>query len=295
MVVTKIDVHIHAALHRQARRPSMRNPEDCYLAEPEELLEHLAGQGVEQALLMSSGTADPDTGNEACCRMAAEHPGRLGWMANLEDTTPPEQVYTLLESCKNKGAVGVGEVAVNQWMDSPLLCALFAAAQDLDLPVTCHMSPEPGYNYGVCDRAGLPLLEQTLRRYPRLKLLGHSQLFWLEISGDCPRQGNDARNAMGRGPVTPGGRVPALFAAYPNLYGDLSAYSASCAILRDEEFGLAFLERYQDRLLFGTDTLNRHQTFPLGKFLDRAVEEGRLSTAAYQKICRDNARRLFHL
>lgn len=293
--MTKIDVHIHAALHRQVRSPNPRNPADCYLAEPAELLEHLAGQDIGRAVLMSSGTIDPETGNEACCRMAAEHPDRLEWMANIDDTIRPEQVHDLLASCKAKGAVGVGEVAVNQWMDSPLLTALFEAAQTLELPVTCHMSPEPGYNYGVCDRAGLPLLERTLRAYPRLKLLGHSQLFWLEISGDCPRKGNDARNAMGRGPVTPGGRVPELFAAYPNLYGDLSAYSASCAILRDEAFGLAFLEENQDRLLFGTDTLNKHQTFPLGKFLDRAVAEGRLSTTAYEKICRDNARRLFHL
>lgn len=293
--MNKIDVHIHSALHKQMHRPSPRNPEDCYLAEPEELLDHLGAQGVEQAILMSSGTADPDTGNDACCRMAEEHPENLHWMANIDGTTPPEQVYDLLAACKAKGAVGVGEVAVNEWMDSPRLTAVFAAAQELDLPVTCHMSPEPGYNYGVCDRTGLPLLEQTLRRYPQLKLLGHSQLFWLEISGDCPREGNDARNAMGRGPVAPGGRVPALFRDFPNLYGDLSAYSASCAILRDEEFGLAFLEENQDRLLFGTDTLNKHQTFPLGKFLDRAVSEGRLSTTAYEKICRENARQLFHL
>ena len=90
-------------------------------------------------------------------------------------------------------------------------------------------------------------------------------------------------------------RIEVLFPERCNLYGDLSAYSASCAILRDEEFGLAFLEENQDRLLFGTDTLNKHQIFPLGKFLDRAVAEGRLSTIAYEKICRENARQLFHL
>ena len=100
---------------------------------------------------------------------------------------------------------------------------------------------------------------------------------------------------MGRGPVTPGGRVPALLAACPNLYADLSAFSASCAILRDEAFGLAFLETWQDRLLYGTDTLNRHQVFPLGRFLDRAVADGRLSRTAYEKICRENARQLFRL
>lgn len=66
------------------------------------------------------------------------------------------------------------------------------------------MSPEPGYEYGVCDYAGLPLLEQTLKHFPKLKILGHSQLFWLEISSDCPKEGNQNCTAMGRGPIQPG-------------------------------------------------------------------------------------------
>ena len=53
---------------------------------------------------------------------------------------------------------------------------------------------------------------------------------------------------------------------YPNLCADLSAYSATCAILRDEAFGLAFLEKFQNQLLYATDTLNRYQTFPAGYF-----------------------------
>ena len=89
--------------------------------------------------------------------------------------------------------------------------------------------------------------------------------------------------------------MPALLDRYPNLYADLSAYSASCAILRDEAFGLAFLEKYQDRLFYATDTLNHCQTFPLGKFLDGAAADGRLSAGAYQKICRDNAQRVYGL
>ena len=291
----KIDVHIHAALHRQLHRPNPRNPKDCYVAEPTELLAHLETQGISQALLMSSGEANPDTGNEACRLMALAHPDKFAWRCNIDAGTKPSDVRGILAQRKEQGAVGVGELAVNEWMDSPLLSAVFAAAEELDLPVTIHMSPEPGYNYGVCDHPGLPLLEQTLQRYPKLKLLGHSQLFWLEISGNCPREGNDARNAMGRGPVTPGGRVSALLAAYPNLYGDLSAYSGSCALMRDKAFGIKFLETWQDRLLYGTDTLNRYQTFPLGQFLDQAVADGLLSNVAYEKICKENARKLFRL
>lgn len=291
----KIDVHIHASLHRREHQPNPFNPEDCYFAEAQELVEHLNSQGIGQAILMSGGPSNPEAGNEACRQMAEKFPGVLSWMCNIDGETDPAQIQTILSDCKAKGAKGVGELAVNEWMDSPRLSALFAAAEELGLPVTIHMSPEPGFNYGVCDKPGLPLLEKTLQQHPKLKILGHSQPFWLEISGDCPREGNEARNGVGRGPVTPGGRVPALFDAYPNLYGDLSAFSASCAILRDEEFGLQFLEKYQDRLLYATDTVNRHQVFPLGKFLDEAVESGRLSQEAYRKICWENAQRLFSL
>ncbi len=98
-----------------------------------------------------------------------------------------------------------------------------------------------------------------------------------------------------QGPVTPGGRVPQLFEKYPNLYGDLSANSAGCAIMRDLDFGLAFLERYADRLFFATDMVNTEMVFPLGAWLDRQCEEGRLSRAAHQAVCRENARRVFGL
>ena len=33
----------------------------------------------------------------------------------------------------------------------------------------------------------------------------------------------------------------------------------------------------------------------MGQFLDKAVADGRLSRTAYEKICRENAVKLFHL
>lgn len=82
---------------------------------------------------------------------------------------------------------------------------------------------------------------------------------------------------------------------YPNLYGDLSAYSASAAILRDEAYGIAFLETFQNRLLFATDTMNQYQIFPLGQFLEKSVREGRLSRQAYENICYYNAKRVYDI
>lgn len=133
-----------------------------------------------------------------------------------------------------------------------------------------------------------------LKKYPDLKILGHSQTFWIEISGDAPTD-REGRNSWGDGPEVPGGRVPELFARYPNLYGDLSANSGSRAIMRDPEFGLAFLGKYAHRLFFATDMVNKDTVFPLGAWLDEQVEKGNLSRSAYNKICFENAQRVFGL
>ena len=133
-----------------------------------------------------------------------------------------------------------------------------------------------------------------LKTYPRLKLLGHSQTFWIEMSGDAPTE-KEARNQWGQGPVVPGGRVPELFAKYPNLYGDLSANSGSRAIMRDEAFGLKFLETYADRLFFATDMVNKDMVFPLGAWLDEKLASGELKEETYEKIVRRNAERIFGL
>lgn len=296
-MMKKIDTHVHAALVKTPTKGGdPRHPEQHYVATPGELRPHLEAQGICHAVLMSSGETEGAAGgadNAGCRAIAAAHPEWFSWMCNF-DARDPATVADRMARCKAQGAVGVGELTINEWLDSPMLQAVLAAAAGQGLPVTVHMSPRPGMGYGVCDHWGLPLLEQALADRPRLMLVGHSQLFWMEISGDCPKD-DAARSGYGRGPVVPGGRVPALLDRYPNLYADLSAYSASCAILRDEAFGLAFLEKYQDRLFYATDTLNSHQIYPLGKFLDDAAADGRLNPDAYRKICRDNARRVYGL
>lgn len=293
----KIDVHIHCAPRRMPRE-NPRNSQAAYVADPQEMRRHLQEQGVGRAVLMSGGEDAagvlPGTSNRDCQMIVRREPGFFAWMCNV-DPVSPETLPHRLAAYKAQGAVGVGELTVNQWIDGPFLTALFAAAQQTDLPVLFHMSPEPGFAYGICDKPGLPLLEQALRRFPALKLVGHSQMFWLELSADCPRHDSRARCGFGRGPVVPGGRVERLMRAYPNLYGDLSAYSGSCAILRDEAYGLAFLEEFSERLFFGTDTINQQNKFPLGAFLDRSLEDGRLSRRAWENICWRNAQRVFGL
>lgn len=287
-MMEKIDLHLHLTPRQLPKLGKLD------LASAENMLPHLRELGIRKGVLMSSAEKGLPFGtNKANRKICARFPDRYAWMCALKPGRP-ETVLERLKACREQGAVGVGELTVNRRLDDPFLQALFAAAEELELPVTIHMSPEVGYSYGVVDDPGLPLLEEVLKKYPGLKLLGHSQTFWIEISADAPRE-KEARNQWGQGPVIPGGRVPELFGRYPNLYGDLSANSGSRAIMRDPEFGLSFLEQYADRLFFATDMANTSMVFPLGPWLDEQAASGRLSREAYEKICWGNAQRIFGL
>ena len=284
----KIDIHLHLS-----ERP-IPDGLGMKISSGAEMLPHLDELGIGFGIIMSSGEKQAMFGSNASCRRIAEqYPDRYAWMCGL-DEMEPETVYERLKQYREEGAVGVGELAVNHRLDHPFLEAVFQAAEALGLPVLFHMSPEEGFQYGVVDEPGLPLLERALNKYPKLIFIGHSQPFWHEISGDAGKS-REERYEWGKGPVTPGGRLGQLFEKYPNLYGDLSANSGGCAMMRDEVFGLAFLEAWKDRLMFGTDMVNVDMEFPLGGWLDQKVEEGALSFTACQAIVSGNAKRIFGL
>lgn len=285
----KIDLHMHIMTMWNLPKLGKIN-----ISGPKQMMEHMDELGIEKAVLMSSGEKKSLLGkNKLSKKIAEKYPDRFAWMCML-DPVKPDTVYQRLATYKSQGAVGIGELMINKRLNDPFLQAVFAAAQELELPITIHMSPEEGYKYGVVDEPRLPLLEEVLQKYPNLKILGHSQTFWIEISADAPDE-KEGRSSWGQGPVVPGGRIPELFAKYENLYGDLSANSAGCAIMRDPQFGLQFLKTYQDRLFFATDMVNDDMVFPLGSWLDEQMQKGTLSKDAYEKICWENAKRIFGL
>ena len=284
----KIDLHLHLTPFQIPKLGKMN------LASAKNMLPHLQELGIGKGVLMSSAEKGLPFGTTAANRKICQiFPDRYAWMCAV-DPKGREPVYDRLARFKEQGAIGVGELTCNRRLDDPFLQELFAAAEKLELPVTIHMSPEVGYSYGVVDDPGLPMLEEVLKKFPRLNILGHSQTFWIEMSADAPTD-REGRNSWGEGKIVPGGRVPALFEKYPNLWGDLSANSGGNAIMRDEEFGLWFLETYADRLFFATDMVNTDMVFPLGGWLDEMVSAGKLSRSAYEKICFGNAQRVFGL
>ena len=285
----KIDLHMHIMTAWNLPKLGKVN-----ISGPSKMIAHMEELGIGKAVLMSSGEKKVPLGKNSICRkICQKYPDHFAWMCML-DGNDEGTIYERLAEYKRQGAIGIGELSINKRLDDSFLQTVFAAAEKLGLPVTIHMSPEVGYSYGVVDEPRLPLLENVLQKYPKLKVLGHSQTFWIEMSADAPDE-KEARNSWGKGPVIPGGRVPELFAKYDNLYGDLSANSAGQAIMRDPKFGLEFLETYCDRLFFATDMVNSDMVFPLGAWLDEQVQNGTLSREAYEKICWKNAQKVFGL
>lgn len=183
----------------------------------------------------------------------------------------------------DQGAAGFGEVKCGLPLDDPRLQLQFAACNELGLPVLLHLDGER-----CLDDVRLSRLEATLARFPQATFIGHAPGFWGAVSGDFR---DDERTGYPKRPVAPGGAVPRLLEAYPNLMADLSAGSGANAISRDREHGRAFLERYADRLLFATDLLMQGQEVPQFELLASLD----LPAEVLDPISRGNAERLLNL
>ena len=94
------------------------------------------------------------------------------------------RVRFILGWYKDMGAKGCGEITANMYADDPKIDNLFSHCEELDMPIIIHIAPVLGRSYGIVDELGLPRMEKILKKFPKLKLLGHSQVFWSEISAD---------------------------------------------------------------------------------------------------------------
>jgi predicted TIM-barrel fold metal-dependent hydrolase len=150
-----------------------------------------------------------------------------------------------------------GEWSYRLPLDDPRAIELFRVAGRLGAPVILHMDVPwlPAQKDGpmVYQQhwygGTVANLERAMLACPDTIFVGHGPGFWREISADADREPSPYPN----GPVVPGGRLLPLLERYPNLWADLSAGSGLNGIRRSPEVGLALIQRFQDRLLFGRD------------------------------------------
>jgi len=294
-----IDIHTHVSLLPFAGGAGLKT---AFLS-PRQLIDLYDEVGIDRGVLLPivspEGTEMIQSVYEVV-KARLRHPDRLIPFCNVDPrqsvNSPDCDLSVLLEEYKAAGCKGVGEITANLWFDDPRVTNLFDHVQRCGLPLTFHVATREGNIYGLVDDLGLPRFEKQAAAHPDLIFLCHSQTFWSHISGDVSLE---TWGGYPTGPVTPGGRIPELMRRYPNIWGDLSAGSGANALSRDPDFGYAFLDEFQDRLLFGTDVNQvEHKDSvltALKRFLEEGLASGGIARDVFDKVTHRNAIRLLGL
>lgn len=290
-----IDAHLHTI-----RFPGLsRNAAGENFATPEELIVMMDRTGVDQGVLLPCVSPECAFQLSTCediLEICAQHPDRFIPFCNVDPralgNASGADLSFALRHYRDRGCRGLGEITASLPFTDPLVRNLFRHCEACRLPVIFHIAPTLGGFYGLVDSLGLPGLEQSLRDFPDLIFIGHSQPFWAEVGGDLTEA---ARNSYPPGPVAPGGALVRLLDRYPNLHCGWDAGSGYNALTRDAEFGYRFMETYRDRILFGTDICSPKNNHLHAQYLRQARSTGRISQDAFEDISWRNANRLLQL
>jgi len=244
------------------------------------LLEWMDEHDVERAMIQplvspeSAPMLQPMQSSDAALEAAHAHPDRLIAFCCLDpraaiDPTAPKTnpnrqghvagvkgLTEILKRYKDAGARGLGEHKVGLFFDHPQMMQLYEACDALELPILFHLDDLRGI-----DTPGLPRLENVLKAFPKLSLIGHACGFWSSISGDATPE-DFGRYPTVPTPITTGGALDRLMDTYPNLYADILEPGGAMALTRDPARAREFVIRRADRLLFGSDYLAPGQQIP---------------------------------
>ena len=168
----------------------------------------------------------------------------------------PSAIDRLRAAVDTYGVRVYGELKLRLMYDDLDLIAMYRACGELGLPVLFHLEielpkiggrqlgggPRPYWFGGEFD-----VLERVLAKCPDTTFIGHAPGFWREISGDAARREMYPKGPGGRGPAT----GPPRSVSEPLLRHE-------CAVRPDglvarSRVTRGFIERFQDRVLFGRD------------------------------------------
>jgi len=234
--------------------------------------------GVEKQIVLPDPPENSGPRFDALYAAYAKFPGRFEMWCGLdvdELRKPDFKAAVLvaeLERCARIGAKGVGELSdkgaglylgrggFGPHPDDPRLDAVWEKCADLKLPVNLHMA-DPKWGYDPMDEHndGLPhrwfldkkpdalnheglmlSLERVVSRHPRTIFIA---CHFANLEYDLNRLGQ-------------------LLDRYPNLYTDSAARHTYLGTI--PRFTASFIEKYQDRIMFGTDI----QAGPASVYLD---------------------------
>ena len=263
------------------------------------LIPHQRAMGVTKTILLpagrplsygstyygySNGLQAKATGNEVCYQFAKAHPDEFIFGAN----EVPDMPGAILEIEKylKLGAPVIGELKFGLDCDSPAMQSIYELATSYNVPVLMH------WQHNMYNR-GIERFHTMLKKYPKVNFIGHAQTWWAEIDNNH----RDPNILYPKGSVSRGGLTDRLLSEYPNMYGDFSAGSGLGSLVRDEDHARGFLERHQDKLLFGSDCSDSEgrSNLCLGANIIPAIRKLASSKVIERKILYGNAQKLFKI
>ncbi|MDZ4684361.1 MAG: amidohydrolase family protein [Planctomycetaceae bacterium] len=265
-----------------------------------QLLAHQRAMGVTHTILLPSGrsvqrpsTADGKHnglggvgagGNETALALARELPKEFSFGAN--DVTDLPDARQEIARYLDLGAIVIGEQKFGVELDSPACQVLYALAAEHRVPILLHVQ-HGTYNLGF------ERLPKMLEKFPQTTFIGHAQTWWANID----KNHADQTVLYPKGKVTPGGMTDRYLSDYPNMFADMSAGSGLNALTRDEDHARGFLDRHQNKILYGSDCDDRVGSGPAcqGSQTIAAIRRLAPSKAIERKILFGNSLKLFRL
>lgn len=253
----------------------------------EELIRHQEVMGVTHSILLPAGAryslAAGAGGNGHILALAKKHPKRFSFFANEDPSLPSAKAE--IEKYLKAGAIGIGEQKFPVDCDSPPVHLVAEIARHWNVPVLLHFEHNT-YNLGFSR------FYRILEKYPTVNFIGHAQTFWGNIDKQLQQE-----DLYPRRKVTPGGTTDFYLKEFPNMYADLSAGSGLNAFRRDEEHGKWFMDRHQNKLLYGSDCSDAvgEGERCSGSLQIAMVRKLAPNAEAVRKILSGNSRRLFRL
>ncbi|MCL2813119.1 MAG: amidohydrolase [Oscillospiraceae bacterium] len=280
-----IDIHNHADYHGYDAEKMVKNMDDCGIGitclMAWEAPAHEYDPATKYAI---SPFSDYPVPFERCLAYKQHAPGRF-LLGFAPDPRKPDSIGRLKSAVALFDLSICGELKLRMMYDNPDAVRMYRYCGEVGLPVLMHFDyelksgsfyPWPNYWYG----GGIEALERALELCPDTNFIGHAPGFWAHISNDELYK----TEAYPKAPVILGGRLEALLESHSNLYCDISAGSGHNALSRDLDYSRGFLERWQDRVLFGRDYYDGiHREL---------LESLSLPLAVMEKIYSENARRI---
>ena len=253
----------------------------------EQLIAHQKTMGVTTTILLPAGRLyglDAKCGrNDTVVELSSQRPADYLFFANeLPDIPETRQE---IETYLRKGAIGIGEQKFRVACDSKEFHLIAQIAREYGVPVLMHFMHDR-YNTGI------ERMHQTLEKFPDVNFIGHAQTWWGNVDKDHRQE---VLYPTSR--VTPGGITDRLLSDYPNMFGDMSAGSGLNFFTRDEDHAKHFIEKHQNKLMFGSDCDDKagQGTGCQGAQILANIRRLAPNQTVERKILYENARRVLKL